>query len=63
MGREWLIEAHTQNTPYLSTVTVQHETRQNRARCLLMRVKTRRLVRHISMMGKVRRWEGANQFV
>ena len=63
MGREWLIEAHTQNTPYLSTVTVQHETRQSRGRCLLMRVKTRRLVRRISMMGKVRRYEGANQFV
>ena len=36
---EWLIGVHTQNIPYLSTVTTQHKTKQGQVRSLLMRVK------------------------
>ena len=38
---EWLIGVHTQNIPYLSIVTTQHNTRQRHLRRLLMRVKAR----------------------
>ena len=39
---EWLIEAKTQNVPYLSIVATQHKTMQRRIRRLLIRVKARR---------------------
>ena len=29
-GGEWLTETHTQNKPYISIVTTQHQTRQKR---------------------------------
>ena len=41
---KFLIKAHTQKIPYLSTVTRQHMTRQRRVRSLLMSVKAFRHV-------------------
>ena len=36
---EWLITVHTQNIPYLSTVTTQDKIRQRPVKPLLMRIK------------------------
>ena len=50
-----LIGLNTQNIPYLSTVATQYKTRQRRVRGLLMRVKARRHVRRVLMMGEARK--------
>ena len=44
---EWLTGVNTQNKPYLSVIATQHKTRQRYVKCLLMRVKARRRVKHV----------------
>ena len=42
-GSVWLIEAHTQNIPYLLIVATQQKTRQKHLKRPLMRVKARKV--------------------
>ena len=56
---ERLIGANTQNIPYLSIVATQHKTRQRRIRRLSIRVKARRRVRRVLIIGKACRHAGA----